>query len=234
LKTNLNVKNLPCRIFEIADTFVPTPLSSVEGGKEGLPIERAKLALVCDSDFRQLRGVIEGLIKSLARDVELKFKPADLVWAEVGTEIIANHKTIGAAGIFSQAVREAFDFKDLVPCGTELDFEQLMALQKGPKKLKPIPRFPAIERDLSIIVDEQIRWADIFNSIKNKASTELEDILFVEIYRGKGIPKGRKSVTLSLRFRDQDGTLTHETVDRFQADIVQGLAESVGAELRTA
>ncbi len=227
LKTNCNAKNLPCRIFEIADTFIPA------GQKGGLPIEKAKLALVCDSDFRDLRGVIEGLIKSIDRDAEIEFRPKDLIWSEVGAEIIVRGQKIGTAGIFSQMVKQKFDFKDLSPCGSELDFEQLMALQSGPIKLKPIPRFPAIQRDLSLIVDEQICWADIVEAIKNEAPTELEDIQFVGIYRGKGIPTSRKSVTLSMRFRDEDGTLTHETVDRFQADIVRSLADSVEAELRT-
>ncbi|MHC4323963.1 MAG: phenylalanine--tRNA ligase subunit beta-related protein, partial [Planctomycetota bacterium] len=97
----------------------------------------------------------------------------------------------------------------------------------------PIPRFPAIQRDLSIIVDEAILWADIIQAVESKASGELEETRFVGIYRGKGVPSGRKSVTLTLRFRDEDGTLTHETVDGFEADIVRSLTESTKAELRT-
>ncbi len=227
LKTNVNAKNRPCRIFEIADTFVPS------GQEDALPVEKAKLALVCDGEFRELRGVIEALMKGIGRDMEIEFTPADLAWAEVGAEIIVNREAVGVMGIFSQAVRQVFDFKDLIPGGAELDFEQLMALQAGPKRLKPIPRFPAIQRDLSIIVDEPVCWADIVEAIRSKAPDELEDIRFVEIYRGKGISPSRKSVTLSLRFRDQDGTLTHETVDSFQADIVGSLANAVASELRT-
>jgi len=230
LKTNINAKNRPCRIFEIADTFVPRP---GRDQKDSLPIEKSKLALVCDSDFRDLRGVIEGLIKSIDSDAEIEFRPLDLIWTEVGAEIELNRKTIGAAGIFSPAVRNKFDFKDLRPCGAELDFEQLLALQTGPIKLRPIPRFPAIERDLSIIVDQETWWADIIEAVKKKAPAELEDVRFVGIYYGRGIPSGQKSVTLSLRFRDKDGTLTHEAVDRFQADIVRSLSDAVEAELRT-
>jgi phenylalanyl-tRNA synthetase beta chain len=60
LRTNVNAKNLPCRVFEIADTFVP------KGKKDdALPVEQAKLALVCDSNFRDLRGVVEGLIRKI-------------------------------------------------------------------------------------------------------------------------------------------------------------------------
>jgi len=228
LKTNLNAKNLPCRIFEIADTFVPTP---EQGGK--LPIQKTELALACDSDFRDLRGVIEGLVKSIDRDAQIIFAPADLLWAQTGAQIIVNSQTIGTAGIVSQAVEEKFDFKDLSPCAAELEFGQLLTLQRGAVKVKPLPRFPAIQRDLSIIVEENIRWSDIIEAVENKSPNELEDVQFVGIYHGKGIPSGQKSVTLSLRFRDEDGTLTHQRVDNFEADIVEGLAKSVRAELRT-
>jgi len=227
LKTNVNAKNLPCRIYEVADTFVPT------GDKRSLPVEEAKLAMVCDSDFRILRGAVEGLIKSIDRNARLEFRPAKLIWAEPGAQITVNGNIMGSAGIFSQAVKQKFDFKDLSPVGAELEFEQLAKLQSGPLKVAPIPRFPAIQRDLSIVVDEPVRWSDIVEAVTKKAPDELEDVTFVDIYRGKGIPSGRKSVTLSLCFRDEQGTLTHETVDGFQAHIMASLTQSVGAELRT-
>jgi len=227
LKTNLNAKNSPCRIFEIADTFVPA------AKEDSLPIEKAKLALVCDSDFRDLRGVIEGLIGSIDRDSQTDFTSTALFWAQTGARIVVNGKEIGTAGIISQAVKQKFDFKDVQPCAAEMDFESLLALQSDVIKVKPLPRFPAIQRDLSIIVDENVRWANVIDAVKNKATGQLEDIQFVGIYRGSGIGPGKKSITLSLRFRDEDGTLTHQTVDRFQADIVEALAESVGAVLRT-
>ncbi len=227
LKTNLNVKNRPCRIFEIADSFVPA------GRKDALPTEKANLAFVCDSEFRDLRGVIEGLVRSIDRNISIIFNPTNVKWAEVGAEILVNEQVIGSAGIFSQAVMDKFDFKDVAPCGAELDFEQLASLQKGPISVRPIPRFPAIERDLSIVVNETVRWADIAEAVNSKALGKLENIQFVGIYRGKSIPSGKKSVTLSLRFRDEDGTLTHETVDSFQAKIVESLAKSIGAKLRT-
>ena len=228
VKTNLNAKNAPCRIFEIANTFAPA-------GKQrgGLPVEKTKLALVCDSNFRDLRGVIEGLIRNIDRDAQMTFRPADLVWAEVGAEILVNGDVIGTAGIISQAVKKKFDFERLSPCGAEMEFELFSTLQRGAIKVKPIPRFPAIERDLSIVVDEAISWSNIIELVNKKAPGELEEIQFVDIYRGKGIPAGKKSVTLSLLFRDEDGTLTHETVDGFEADIVKSLTKFVGAQLRT-
>ncbi len=229
LKTNLNAGNMTCKIFEIADTFVPNH----EQG-DGLPIQKTKLALVCDSDFRDLRGVVEGLIRNIDREAQIDFTPAELIWAQTGAKIIVNSRTIGTAGIVSNTVKDKYDFKDILPCAVELEYEQLSALQSGAIEVKPLPRYPAIQRDLSIIVDDNIRWADIIEAVNNKATVELENVQFVGIYQGKGIPSGKKSVTFSLRYRDEDGTLTHQRVDGFESDIVESLTKSVGAALRTA
>ena len=229
LKTNLNAGNTPCKIFEIADTFVP---NHEQGDK--LPIQKTKLTLVCDSDIRDLRGVIEGLIRNIDREAQIDFTPAELIWAQTGAKIIVNSRTIGTAGIVSKAVKDKYDFKDILPCAVELEYEQLSALQSGAIEVKPLPRYPAIQRDLSIIVDDNICWADIIKAVNSKATVELENVQFVGIYQGKGIPSGKKSVTFSLRYRDEDGTLTHQRVDDFESDIVESLTTSVGAVLRTA
>ncbi len=229
LKTNMNAKNQPCRIFEIADTFVPA-----NGQAGALPIQKNKLALVCDSDFRDLRGVVEGLVRNIDRDADVVFTPADMIWAEPGAEIWLNAQRIGSAGMISPGVKKQLDLKDMTISAAELEVDSLLSLAAAPVRIKPVPRFPAIQRDLSLIVDEHIRWAEIMQAIQAKMSPELQDVRFVGIYRGKGIASGKKSVTLSLCFRDEDGTLTHEAVDRLEAAIVGSLTERTGAELRTA
>jgi len=227
LKTNVNARNLPCRIYEMADTFVPAD------AKDSLPRERMKVTLVTDGEFRRLRGAVEGLIRSINRTADVRFEPADFLWSQVGARILVNGKEIGQAGVFSDAIRERFDFNDLAPCGAELDFEELMSLKSGPIKIRPVPRFPAIDRDLSILVPEQTAWAQIAQAVESVSRDELEEVRFVDIYRGKGIAPGKKSVTLSLRFRDDFGTLTHEAVDEYQKTIIESLGKAVTAELRT-
>ncbi len=235
IKSNYNVGNAPCRFFEIADTYIP-----VEKGK--LPIEKTRLAIACgstelttgDSNYRDIRGVIEGLLKNIAGETIVKLEPADIGWAQAAVKITAGDTTIGIIGMASQQVLDKFDFKNTTICGAELDLEQLLSLRSSQTKVKPLPKFPAIRRDLSIVVNEEVPWAKIESAVRSKAPAELEELQFVDIFRGKGIPEGKKSVTLSLVFRDTDGTLTHETVDTFQADILKSLAKSLGAELRTA
>ena len=227
LRSNYNAKNIPCRIFELADTYIP------QDGENRLPEEMTMLSLVSDGDFRELRGVVEGLLGAVHKKHRPVFKPAKFSWAGAGAEVMIGEKQIGAIGTISQEVIEKFDLKDVRPCAAEMNFTALMELYGGVEKIKPIPRYPAIVRDLSIIVEEKIRWSDIIAGVDKKATPELEDVEFVGIYRGKPIQDGRKSVTLSLRFRDEDGTLTHQVVDRFEKDIVEELCRSLEAELRT-
>ncbi len=228
LKTNLNAANTPCKIFEIADTFIPSSKK-----KQPLPLENTKLAIVSDGDLRNLRGVIEGLIKTLNRDLQVEFEPYGLPWAKASAMILADNQVVGTAGVVNQAVTNKFDFEGVNPCGAELDLDSLMALQKGAVPVKPIPKYPAIVRDLSLVVDDNLPWIDVITAVNKKAVDVLEDVQFVGIYRGKGIAAGKKSLTLSLQFRDTDGTLTHEKVDSFEADIVKSITKTTGGELRT-
>lgn len=227
LKTNVNVKNLPCRVFEVAHTFIPDD-SGV------LPREQTHIGLVADRDFRGLRAGVEQAIRALVPNAVIEFVPVTLSWAEAGAEIQVHGTVVGHAGVFSDAVLKAFELKHVMAVGAELVYDTLVSLKGPGVTLKAIPRFPAIERDLSLIVAESVTWANIVSAIDAHGPKELEGIKFVENYRGKGVPKGKKSVTLSLCFRDVDGTLMHETVDAFQKPIVDGLAEALKAELRSA
>ncbi len=246
-RLNANAGNRPVRVFEIANTFVPAPApatvlrqedagASRGGGptNDKLPEERTKLALVCDSDIRDLRGVIEGLVDCVAKETVTLFEAADVEWAQAGAQICVNGQKIGVAGVLSDEVRGKFDLEEAGICAAELDFDCLEQMQSDSVVFRPIPRFPAIERDLSLIVDEAVTWESITAAIERTGCEKLEQIRFVGIYRGKGIDRGKKSLTLTLRFRDEDGTLTHEQVDEFQRSIFESLTEATGAVLRTA
>jgi phenylalanyl-tRNA synthetase beta chain len=227
LKANHNVGNTPCRIFEIADTYIPA--------QEGqLPLEKTRLAIACDSDLRDIRGVVEGLLKILAADSVVNFEPSSIGWAQAGMKILIGNEQIGVIGMASQQVLDKFDFKNTIVCGAELDLDQLLNLQAGVVKVKPLSKFPAIKRDLSLIANEEVPWADIESAIRRKAPAELEELQFVDLFHGKNSPQGKTSITLSLVFRNADGTLTHEQVDNFEKAILTELTASTGAVLRTA
>ena len=95
-----------------------------------------------------------------------------------------------------------------------------------------LPRFPGIERDLSVVVDEAVTWATIQNHVTATTPALMEELRFLGTYRGKPIATGRKSVSFRMIFRDESATLRHEQVDPQVGAIVQRLQSSVGAELR--
>ena len=227
LKTNLAAGNSSCRLFEIATTFVPK-------ARQQLPVEKTALAVACTGQFRYLRGVVEGLLHDVIdKDIRPVFNPTQLPWSKLAAEIIVNDKPVGVAGIVSEAVGRYFDLQDVPACAAELDFGLLLTLQVQAVKIRPIPKFPAIERDLSLIVAETVTWDTIVEAARQKAPQELEDIRFVDIYRHSAFGAHNKSVTLSLRFRDERGTLTHEMVDAFETEIVKNLTRRTSAKLRT-
>ena len=230
MQSNYNVGNRPCRLFELADTFIPD--ANHKPGK--LPNEHTRIGLVMDDDFRMMRGVIEELVAGIALNSTLKFKPASLKWAQTGAQILIDGEELGIAGLLNADTATQFDLDKQAVTAAELDFDLLLEKAGAIPVAKPIPRFPAIVRDLSLIVDEPVEWAQITSVVQSKAPAELEQIDFGGLYRGKPIPDGKKSITVSLRFRDEQGTLRHETVDGFEGAILTGLTDTLGAELRTA
>jgi phenylalanyl-tRNA synthetase beta chain len=230
LQSNYNVGNRPCRLFELADTFIP----DADQAPGQLPNEHTRIGLAMDDDFRVMRGVIEGLVSGIAQDSMLEFKPASIKWAQAGAEIRLDGQVLGVAGLLKTETAAQFDLEKQAVTAAELDFDLLLEKAGAIPAAKPVPRFPAIVRDLSLILDEPIEWSMVTSVIQSKAPAELEEIDFTGMYRGKPIPDGKKSITVSMRFRDEQGTLRHETVDGYQDTILAGLTETLGAELRTA
>ena len=228
LQSNTNVGNTDCRIFEMADSYIPSK------DADALPLERLRLGMAMEGDFRELRGVIEELVRRICLVDELIVKPADLKWAKAGATLAIRDRELGFAGVLANEVAGLFGLERQTVCAAELDVDTLLSMAGDVPSARPIPKFPAIERDLSLIVDESVRWEQIDALVRRAAPSELESIAFGGLYRGKPIPQGKKSITLSLRFRDEEGTLRHETVDAYQQAVLGKLTEHLNAELRTA
>jgi phenylalanyl-tRNA synthetase beta chain len=230
LRSNYRAGNMPCRVYELADTYMPA-----QQPDRKLPVERACLGLATDGDFRELRAAVEGVIEIANPAMTVEFKPASIAWALAGAEIYMNGVSIGTAGVMKADLAKRFDLDRAAQiCVGQLDFDSLFESLGPTVVVKPIPRFPAVRRDLSLILEEKIPWVQIMEVINAARPQELEKIEFVALYRGKPIPAGQKSVTVSLCFRDDDGTLRHEHVDEFEKTIFTSLQTKLGAQIRTA
>ncbi len=228
MQSNAHAGNVPCRVYELADTFLPPSAGQV------LPEQGTKLALAGELDFQAFRGVLEGLIERLTFGTGPQLCPVSLKWAQAGAEILVSGKRVGLAGVLRNEIAGQMDLDKGMVCAAELDFQMLIDLSADAlPTARSLPRFPAITRDLSLVLDEPVSWVEIEKAIVVSAPDELEQVQFGGLYRGKPIPAGKKSVTVSLRFRDEDGTLRHEQVDAFEQAILANVKKKVGAELRT-
>ncbi len=222
---NQDAGNESCNIFEIATTCKKN---------DGTISERNKLALLTNGDFRYLRGAIEQGIRAIDKRATVVCRPAEIKWAEKGkgAEIVVGEKIIGYAGILSDEIKTAIGLEKVTSVA-ELDFAELIAMQGNIPTCQPIINFPAIVRDLSLVLDEAVTWSEIEAAIWSAEITDMRAVKFVDIYRGKGVDKGTKSLTLSIVFRKADGTLTHEVAEQYQAKVLTILKDKFNAELRT-
>ncbi|MEM0915217.1 MAG: phenylalanine--tRNA ligase subunit beta [Planctomycetota bacterium] len=219
-------------------------------GAAGL-IESRRLGLLVDAEggvdgaqaaVGRLRGAIEAVSSGVTVEAGAEAVAGDARWAGVAAAmspvgVVRRLGTVvGVLGVVKPAVGEAAGLQVAV-AEAELDAEALMAEGDtvGGGSLV-LTRFPGIERDLSVVVDEAVAWSAIeaaAMSVCGGAGPEqLESLAYVGMYRGKPIAKGRKSVTLRMTFRDPEATLTHEAVDPRVAEVVDALKAKLDAELR--
>ncbi len=229
-KTNQDAGNEGVRLFEAASTWT----------KRGSEIEEAvKLALLADAPdpdaaVRDLRGTVAELIERLGGSdaaSQLVVSPVEDGGYTSSATVSLGGRVIGILGVLAPAVRDRFNLKSGL-VAAELDIAPLLALYPPVRTVASLPRFPGIERDLSILVDEAVRWEAIESAVRDANPALLESVTFLGIYRGKPIEKGRKSVSFRMRFRDPARTLRHEEVDPQVAAAVEALKAKAGAELR--
>jgi len=231
-KSNQDAGNTDVKLFELAATWIR--------GREGVA-EARRLGMIADVDpagggaevaLRGLRGALEELAE-LAVSGRLDVQPAERSIFEVGGEVRVDDAPIGSLGLLSREVMDRFDLQTQV-VAAELSLEALERRFPPTFEAGPPPRFPSIDRDLSLVVDDPTVWAQIEKEVRQADPDRLERLTFVTTYRGKPIPRGKKSVTLRLSFRDPERTLRHEEVDEQVRRVTDRLAERLGAELRTA
>ena len=228
-KGNQDAGNHDVKLFEIAQTF---------GRRGGEYVESRRLALLVDADdasiaMRTLRGTLEELFDVMGCG-DLNIVAAEHVptWLDAAANIVdASGAIVGTYGPASSAILKQFDLQTPVVIA-ELDYPTLVSQYPPHPQVSSLPRFPAIERDLSILVDEATPWASIDAAVVAAKPALMERVEFVTVYRGKPIEKGRKSVTFRMRFRDPQRTLEHDEVSGQVDAVISQLQKAVRAELR--
>ena len=226
-KSNQDAGNTDVALYEVAGAWVR---------KDGQIIERPQLAMLRDAPdadlaLRSARGVFDELVRQLVGQINLEVTPADDSWCCHGLHFMRQRSVVGAIGLATPAVLERFDLKAPLVLG-QFDLPMLIEQYPPPRRVVMLARFPAIERDLSVIVDETVTWDRIETGIRQTRPALMEQLIFLDTYRGKPIPKGRKSVSFRMTFRDPQGTLRHEQVDPQVSAVVDQLRQDLAIELR--
>jgi len=184
-------------------------------------------------DFYDLRGVIETLVSRCSlRPPEIVHYDAEEFAPQTGARILVAEDEVGRMG---QVRRELCDRHDLpAPVFfSQLDLERLAAHQCRMSRVTPLPRFPAAERDLALVVSDPVPARDVERIVRRAGGPSLEGVTVFDVYHGTGLAEGEKSLGFRLRFRASDRTLTDEEVDAQIRQIVKAATDEVGARLRT-
>ena len=231
LRVNQNAGEPAARLFEIARRFIPAA-----GGD--LPHEDALLALASGSgapEFENVKGVLETLFGRLRFADRVRFVPTDRypdLAVDQAAEILLDDEPIGMVGSTTKESASAFEL-DFSPTVAEIQFGRLIEAARLEPAYRPLPQFPAIARDLAIVVDEAVRWADVEKAVGSAGVAEVESLQALDVYRGKQVPAGKKSIALRLVLRRASGTLTHDDAAAMQARILDALQSRLGAVLRS-
>ena len=147
-------------------------------------------------------------------------------------KILIGKDTIAVFGEVHPGVLDNYDIKEKVYYA-EIDLAKFAKYGRDAKKYTPIPKYPAVERDIAIVVDEEIEVGKIESIISKKAKNILEEAKLFDVYRNEKLGENKKSVAYGLTFRAADRTLTDDEIKNTMEAIIKELEVTLGAELRT-
>ncbi len=219
------------RAFEIGNTFFKNL-----DEEETLPDERDSMSIGCYGEgesFFTLKGMLEELFASLGIH-ETAYVPE----SEYGVyhpgrcaRIMYKDTELGIMGEIHPDVAEKYGINAKCYC-CELAFDQVVKNANTERFYKPLPKYPAITRDIALLVKEEVYVAEMESIIKETGGKLLESVELFDVYRGKQVLPGRKSAAFTLTYRAADRTLTDEEVVKAHQKVLNALKEKLDAGLR--
>ncbi|MGI6129215.1 MAG: phenylalanine--tRNA ligase subunit beta [bacterium] len=238
--TNQRRKARSINIFEINRVYLPQQLPLTE-----LPIMPRQVAIVLsglaeeqswqnaprENDFYRIKGILESIISELGVNGKFVttttsfYHPGRQAGLEVASSVVATF------GELHPDVAEAFHLSGRI-YALELNLTALLPHMHLTTRYQPLPRFPGIERDLALTVPEHVESAKATETIRQVAGPYLVELKLFDVYQGKPIPSGYKSLAYSLVFRAKDHTLTEEEVNPYMDAILDEAVAKIGASIR--
>ena len=239
IRHNINHGIRDVSLFELGRLFAVN-----EPGQ--LPREREALALAAtggmvkadrvqakrELDFFDLKGALEAGVASMNLP-PLDFAAAEAAHLQPGQAagISLNGVPVGSIGRLAEIITGQYKFRQPIFIA-EVDLTALLEVEERPVLYSPLPRFPSIQRDVSLLLDRKITVAELLRAVNDRKVEHFVNAGFVGTYEGEGISDGKRSVTLRFEYRAEDRTLRDEEADELHWPLVKALQEKFSAEVR--
>ncbi len=214
-------------LFEIANVYLARP-------GQTLPDEPTHLALVSGGDFRAMKGMIESLLEGLHVKAPLSARPAEIGLFAAGScaELFVGGVHFGFLGEIDQAALAQFELRERC-VAAEVDFDVLLNRGDLVAQLRPLPPYPPVVRDLSLVVARALQWGELREVVVKGAGSTLEAVTYLDTFQGGNLAGDKQSVHFSMVFRHPERTLTGEEVERAVRSVVEACELRFSAKLRT-
>lgn len=228
-------------IFETAQVFRDENYTSPYDPREKLPSQRKNVAgafATTDKDITALFRKAKGVVEMMARYVHMEaltFKQAEKpVWADnvVWLNIYRGDEKVGDLALLAKKVSMACGIKNMNVMLFQLDQDSLVPLKSRTNTFTHLAEYPMTDYDISLLVDGSVQWKDVAQTVRGIKSELLHGAAFVDEYRGKQVPAGKKSLTLRLAIGSKDKTLTSAEIEEVASGVLNKIAKRFGAELR--
>lgn len=239
LELNYNRSNPSASLFEMAKVFIPREgiVTNIHGLEGTLPDERIKVTVgfYGAGGFSRMKGICEEILRFAGTDNAKYVAVSDNPTFHPGRTakiVLPDGTDLGIFGELHPVTRENYTFSCPVYIA-ELDLGLIRDHSGAEKKYKPLPKFPAVSRDFSLVCDEEVEVGTLEEAMSSCGVKILESITLFDVYRGSQLPEGKKSVSFSVTLRAADHTLTVDEADKATKKILGALEHKLGVTIRS-
>ena len=231
-------------IYESAHVFFDRDYENSYDKREALPLQKRMLAAAYVGKaeninvlFRKAKGTVSALanyvhIEPIAfKQIDKPVWADDVLWLNITAEAEPDKK-IGNLALLSKKACLDCGIKNSSVMIFEFDIDALQPLSSRSNDFTHIPEYPLVGYDLSLLFDLSVKWSEILSDIKGASNSLLQDVFFVDEYRGQQIPEGKKSLTFRLLIGSLEKTLTSDEIENCAKAVIKRLKKTMGAELR--
>ena len=229
LGRNYSRNNSYVRLFEIGKVYIPSE------DENTLPTEKNLLTIGMygECDYLDLKGVVENIVEGLGVKNPKYERESENVSYHPGktAKLVVGRTVAGTLGEIHPDVSENYGVDEACFVAT-LDLDVLYESANTDRKYKPLPKFPAVTRDIALLVEDAVLVQEIEETIRKAGGNLVEKVELFDIYKGKQIPDGKKSIAYAIAYRDENKTLTDKDVNKVHDKILRSLEYKLGATLR--